>query len=318
MATATEPRPIVLLGPQRFQPTVVEALDALGAEGTVALVTAGWQEREEEVEELQQHLGRPTLNLQLYARAEAALSEDRPLADALRRRQDRLQQMQELYRLRLGHALDAARELMRLGQPAELLVAERRSAIRVLRGLDTGHLHRVAAVEREFDETWRPTERAAVARRREELGELLGRCGALAIAGGHVAVLLNRLRLFDLVPLLGRMPIVAWSAGAMALAPRVLLFHDSPPQGPGNAEVLDAGLGLVKRLLPLPHARRRLRLDDPSRVALLARRAAPLACVALDPGARVDLVDGRCVGAPGTLRLHARGGLVPLGRGAGS
>ena len=48
----------------------------------------------------------------------------------------------------------------------------------------------------------------------------------------------------------------------MAISERVVLFHDSPPQGPGAAEVLDAGLGLVGDVVVLPQPEFRLRLDD--------------------------------------------------------
>jgi hypothetical protein len=109
----------------------------------------------------------------------------------------------------------------------------------------------------------------------------------VAFAGGHVAALLNRLRLFDVASVVGERPIVAWSAGAMALSERIVLFHDSPPWGAGNAEVLDHGLGLCPGVLPLPHARRRLRLQDPRRVDLLVRRFAPLRCVGLDEGSKL-------------------------------
>jgi hypothetical protein len=68
----------------------------------------------------------------------------------------------------------------------------------------------------------------------------------------------------------------------------VVLFHDMPPQGAGNSEVLESGLGLYPDLLPLPHARHRLRLDDPARVAEIARRYAPASCMAMDEGSRLD------------------------------
>jgi hypothetical protein len=97
-----------------------------------------------------------------------------------------------------------------------------------------------------------------------------------------VAVLLNRLRLFDLAGLLGERPVVAWSGGAMVLSERLVLFHDHPPQGRGYAEVFEAGLNLAPGVVPLPHARRRLDLGDPERVALLARRFLPARCLALD------------------------------------
>ena len=72
---------------------------------------------------------------------------------------------------------------------------------------------------------------------------------------GHV------LRLFAV----GRPPaVVAWSAGAMALTERVMLFHDRAAHGPSHAEFADVGLGWVPGAVLLPHARRRLRVDDPA------------------------------------------------------
>ena len=108
---------------------------------------------------------------------------------------------------------------------------------------------------------------------------------ALLVAGGHVAVLINRLRLIGGAAAFADLPIIAWSAGAMALGEAIVLFHDSPPQGAANAEVFEAGLGLVHGVVPLPHAQARLRLHDSTRVTLLARRFAPSACLTLDAGA---------------------------------
>jgi hypothetical protein len=142
----------------------------------------------------------------------------------------------------------------------------------------------IAEIHREFDEAMRPLDRPEIVRHRAELAGVLSRSAALAIAGGHVVVLLNRLRLFGLMELAGDRPVLAWSAGAMALAERVVLFHDSPPQGPGDAEVVEVGAAAYPQVLPFPHARRRLRLDDPARIALLARRMAPRRCVLLDDG----------------------------------
>ncbi len=55
--------PLTLLGPQRLRPTLAAAFDELGISGQVAAVTAGWQEREAEVEEMKEHLGRPVVDL---------------------------------------------------------------------------------------------------------------------------------------------------------------------------------------------------------------------------------------------------------------
>ena len=114
---------------------------------------------------------------------------------------------------------------------------------------------------------------------------------AVLIAGGHVGVLMDRLRLFDVFSTIPTTPVVAWSGGAIVVAERIVLFHDSPPQGRGNPEVHAPGLGLVSGLVALPHAADRLRLEDPARVSLFARRFAPDLCVAMDDGARIQ-IDG--------------------------
>jgi len=299
----------LFLGPQRFRPTVFDALRSIGVEGRVALVTAGWQEREDEDSELRDHLRLDAVNLQIYQRYDDVLRNDAELQGALRERQDRLQRVQELYRLQLDHTLAAAREMMQRDGDDEPLEAQRRSTIRAAKALDQQHLRRIRQVHKEFDNRWQPTRRPAVAAQRQELAAILEGSSALAIAGGHVAVLLSRLRLFDLLPVIGDRPVVAWSAGAMVLTERVVLFHDSPPQGPGNAEVFESGLARCPGLVSLPHAQRRLRLDDPFRVSLFARRFSPAVCLLLDEGARIDWDGESWTAGPGTRRMNRNGNI---------
>jgi hypothetical protein len=304
--------PVVLLGPQRFTRTLAEAVRDAGVEGRIAVVSAGWQEREREDDELRDHLQGRTVNLLLYARGEEAFAADPELFAAHRDRQDLLRRLQELYRQRLAFAKDAARALFaREGDPA-LLEPERRHALEALRDLDDHHLRRVRQIRREFDERWQPLARPAVARQVEAIGRVLADCEAVGIAGGHVAVLLNRLRLFGLDRALRALPVFAWSGGAMVAADRLVLFHDSPPQGAGNAEVLEEGLGLCQGVVPLPHARRRLHLAAPLRVALVARRFAPAAVLALEDGGRVTWEGFALRGAHGVRQLTAEGALVDL------
>ncbi|RMH21870.1 MAG: hypothetical protein D6696_04710 [Acidobacteria bacterium] len=306
-------RTIVLLGPQRLHPNLAAAVDACCAGGQIAAVTAGWQEREEEDQELRDHLGRKVVNLMLHRRGEEVFAEDRELFLAHRARQDELRELQRLYRLRLDYALAPARRLLRRrrGTP-RLLISARASAIEAVRSLDREHLSVIRAVHRDYQRRVRPTRRPAVARHRRELQKILADCSAVAIAGGHVAVLLNRLRLFGLGRLIAGRTIFAWSAGAMALSERVVLFHDSPPQGAGNPEVLEAGLGLVRGLVLLPHARRRLRLGDAPRVALFARRFAPAVCLTLDEGAHLDGDGRRWQASDSVEQLVAGGGVEPF------
>lgn len=311
-------RQVVLLGPQRLAPTLGAEIEKLGIKGPIAAITAGWQEREAEDEELRELLGGDAVNLALHRRADAVFAEDRELAAAHRDRQDELKALQSFYRFRLDPALAPARALLeRRRGPARWLAAERRAAVSAVRALDRQHLLRVAGVHRRFEALWHPWERPALSRHRQEIGEILAGTNALAIAGGHVAVLLNRLRLFGVAEMLGTEPVLAWSAGAMALTDRVVLFHDTPPQGAGNAEVLENGLGLVPGLVVLPHARRRLELDNPHRVALFSRRFRPAECITLDEGTRL-VADGESLHTdPDVLMLRRDGAVVPLdGRGS--
>lgn len=301
---------IRLLGPQRFEPTVARALDDLGVEGSIAAVTAGWQERELEDDELRDHVARPVVNLELYRRSERVYAEDPELFEGLRARQDRLRALQRLYRRRLRLTLRCARELFARQGPPDLLEPEREDAIEAARALDAHHLRRVSEVHETFEATWRPGDRPAVRREREAVAAILAHCGVLAIAGGHVAALQNRLRLFDVLSERLTVPVIAWSAGAMVLTPRVVLFHDSPPQGAGDPEVLDRGLGFAPGVVVLPHASERLRLEDESRVALFARRFSPDRSVTLDPSAELD-VRGEHGSVPrGTARRLTEGGAV--------
>ena len=168
------------------------------------------------------------------------------------------------------------------------------------------------AVHLEFESRWRPAERVALARQRREIEGLMKESDALAVAGGHVAVLLNRLRLFGLEKMVGSRPVIAWSAGAMALSELVVLFHDNPPQGKGRTEVLENGLGLAPGVIPLPHARHRLHLDDHIRITYFARRFAHHLCCPMDEGARLDWNGVQWIAPWGGSALAPEGTLVEV------
>ncbi len=178
-----------------------------------------------------------------------------------------------------------------------------------MRALDAEHLAAVRAIHAEYASALSPASRPAVQRHRAEIAEILAGASALALAGGHVIVLLNRLRLFDVLELAEDLPVFGWSAGAILLGERVVLYHDTPPQGAGNAEVFEEGLGLVKNVVALPHASRRLLLGDRHRVRRFARRFAPARCLAMDEGAAIAFADGRWAVTPSTRQLYPDGGI---------
>ena len=284
---------IVILGPQR-RPT----LDAVGLDGPVATITAGWQEREPDDAELDALLDGRSVNLALYARWQDVLERDPEYAEAERAHRAALAEQQELHLVQLDGVLGALREVARRGGGGPRVRDEARAdAESVVRLVDDRHLARVAHERAAFADRWRPAEREAVARHRAAVAERVAAAAALTVAGGHVGVLGHVLRLFGV----GRPPtVVAWSGGAMALTDRVLLFHDRTANGPSPAEFSDVGLGWIPGAVLLPHARRRLRTDDAARMSRLARRFAPATCLVLDDGVRVDL------GPEGELPPQAR------------
>ena len=304
---------VVLLGPQRFDPNVAEAAEAIGVSGRIAVVTAGWQEREGETEELSLHLGNRIVNLELHKRADDVFRRDEEFREAYRSRQLRYRHLQDFYRIRLEFLIESARVIANRSAPADILEEEQTSSVNAIRMLDRHHQRQCDRVRREFRERWDPSARLALAEHRAELAETLDGCAALAIAGGHVASLLNRLQLFDVAGLLGKSkPVLAWSAGAMALTPHVVLFHDSPPYGVDAPQILDVGLGLVDRVVALPNPEARLALGDADRMAMYARRFAPSTCLVL-PRLSWAVMEGSKIGlSHGAMRLEADGRVVPV------
>ena len=287
-----------LLGPQRLRPIVDEVLGHLGLAGHGALVTTGWLEREPEDEEIRTRLGLDVTNLRLFGRG-GDLRRDAELAALAARRWHRVDELRRLYRRRLDHVLGAARELLREPGEAEVVLPERQSAIAAVRELDRHFADRLAELRAEELAAW--DRHPQVERHRREVAENVAGAAFVLLAGGHVVELLDHLRLFRLDEMLASRPVVAWSAGAMALTDLVMGFHDRPPQGAGHAEVLDLGLGRCPGLVLLPHARRRLDLHDAHRVAILARRLAPAACLALDEGTWLHS-DGEGWASPSSVR----------------
>jgi Peptidase family S51 len=328
---------------------------SLAADGTVATVTAGWLEREPDDRELSALLEGRDVNLGLYGRWLDVQERDPGYAAGERRRQEVLADLQDSYLLRLDYALQAVYALQRraaagagqrrggfvdgpvagrvasaggapvadavagavagaAGAPVADAVAEACGAVREL---DAAHLRHVEEARDEFSARLRPDDRPVIAEHRAAVADLLASAAALVLAGGHVGVLADLLHLFDPFNLAAapRSPVIAWSAGAMALTDRIVLFHDRSPQGPGHPEVYGSGLGMLRDAVLLPHARARLLLDDTPRMAVFARRFAPARCILLENGTRIEIVDDGATVFRGA-RILAEDGHVTTVRGA--
>ena len=283
---------IVLLGPQR-RPTLEGVTRSLGLAGPgvaspVATITAGWQEREPDDALLVSLLEGQAVNLALYRRWLDVRDRDPEYRAGEQRLAGVLAELQELYLLRLDYALQAVYAVQRRSGSASAPGDALGEALEGVRELDAAHLRRVNEARLEFFDRLRPHDRPVIAENRAAVSAVLAEAAALVIAGGHVGVLAEVLHLFNVAAVV-RSPVIAWSAGAMALTDRIVLFGDRSPQGPGHPEVYGSGLSLLRDLVLLPHARARLLLDDMPRMAVLARRFAPARCVPLEAGTRIDV-----------------------------
>ena len=75
-------------------------------------------------------------------------------------------------------------------------------------------------------------------------------------------------------------------------------------QTPGD----NAVFSVLRDLVLLPHARARLLLDDPRRMAVFARRFGPARCVLLEAGTRIETDGDGSV--PPNVRMLAEDGRV--------
>jgi hypothetical protein len=300
----------ILLGPQRFTTTAGAALRSLGIDGPVATVNSGWEEREAEDLELDRELDGRARNLRLFARMIDVYAKDPEVAGAAMELRDRRASLVGFYELRLRHAMAAVYDVQRRGHRHGGGGRAFEESIRAVRSVDRWYLGELRELRREVEERSPASASEVVAWHRGEVAAELAACRVVVVTGGHVGTLMETLRLFD-VRLPAHTPVIAWSAGAMALTTKVVLFHDHAPQGYSDAQVWDRGLGRLPGLLVLPHARRRLRLDDRARMSVLARRFPKATALLLDDGARL-VIDADGV-LPDSARVITHAGSIHQG-----
>lgn len=298
----------LLLGPQRPDVTIGAALARAGiGDAPMGVISAAWQEAEGDIDDIRRVVASPLTDLRLYHRAELLFAADPALHEAYRQRQERLKEQQRLYRLRLRQLMIAARVMLNSDGDAATLAAERRHAISQLRALDQHHLRQVDKINGRYGSVINPESNAPLAEQVAAIREALSSVDTVLITGGNIVVLLNRLRLFGLGAMLQDKHIVAWSAGAMVLTERIVLFHERLPQGRRDAEVLGKGLGILPGIVLLPDAERRLRLRDELRVGLFDRRFSPAICMTLENGSSL-LYEGRTLVDSESSKRMTRGG----------
>ncbi|WP_323100216.1 hypothetical protein [Intrasporangium sp. YIM S08009] len=295
----------ILLGPQRFTTTVQPVVRSLDVPGRVAFTNAGWEERESDDGELNGLLDERGVNLRLHHRMIDVLTKDERVAAAALAFRDRQDELRTFYGLRLQSAVDAVHAVAHRTSLHGVGPMAVDAAIEAVREVDRWYEAELAELYASTFARSPREESGLIGWHRGEINAVLDECGALVVAGGNVRTLLRTLRLFDVTPR-PEQHVVAWSAGAMVLTDLVVLFHDHTPHGVTAAEVHDTGLGRVPGVLVLPHARRRLRLEDHERMAVLARRFPVHRLVLLDDGAVVRLEAGSAVDEAGPLPQGTR------------
>lgn len=298
----------ILLGPQRFTVTMPAAVRSLEVDGPIAMINAGWEEREDDDAELAGHLQGRGRNLRLYHRLIDVMTKDTAFAAGALAFRERQHELRGFYGLRLQAAVDTAHAVLLRSSPHGLKTAAFTGAIQVIRDVDRWYAAQLKELYRDMDRQVSVWESPVIGWHRGEIQAMLADCVAVVIAGGDVGVLLQAFRLFSL-ELPEELPVVAWSAGAMALTEQVVLFHDFTTQEVTAPELHDHGLGRVPGIIALPHARDRLRLDDPERLAVFARRFPDRQLVLLDRGTILRFPD-RGLLAPAGARVITRDGAV--------
>jgi hypothetical protein len=300
--------PVTLLGPERPDGQLPRVLAEDGVRGRVALVSAGWRYDEDRDELLRAAIPACEVhNLRLYHRFRELERDHAGLAAAYTQKQDELRKIKDRYRHGITHAIGMARALW--DHKPDAHDPWFRRAVGALRELDTFFLAEARRLHEEFEAAAHPERHAAVRAAQEELEEAVDGASALLVAGGHVGILRNRLAFYGFPSWGGNRPIYAWSAGAMVMCERVVLYHDHTAYGPGIAEMLDHGFGLWRGWVVLPHARERLDVNSAENVTILAARLQPWRAVGLQNGA-VFGPDGAFRGTPGSaFTMRSDGGL---------
>lgn len=301
-------QPLVLLGQQREVPRLQSVLESWGIAGPIGLVSAGWEEDEEDDQWVRDAVDNTVVNSHLYALADDLFQQDPEVIGLLRERQDRLRELREINELQTEHLGAVARELWRRQATHASAAASLQQTMEQLRAIDQTYLEAISAAIAEYDHRIAPKERASVLEYREKVLGRLQDCQALLIAGGHVGVLLNRLKLCRLIQHI-QLPMIAWSGGAMALGERVYFYDQFLPHTKREIELSRRGMELFTGVQLFPRANERLRVQDPRELGLLARRLTGQ-CLLLDERSEIGWsVDGllyanhvRCVDEVGETR----------------
>ena len=205
-----------------------------------------------------------------------------------------------IYSLRLQRALESVYVVARRPARHDIADAAFADAVRGVRDIDDWYLRTVDQLYGELEAAAPPESSEPIARHRHEVAELLRDAAVVAIAGGHVGILLRCLRLFAVVPA-RELPVVAWSAGRDGADRAGRALQRPRPAGRAGR----GGLGPRDRTGPRTWSRCPTRAAACGSTTRSTRRCSCSAsrrptCLLLDDGTQVE------IGADGSVPEDAR------------
>jgi len=290
---------LYILGPQGPQENLVSLINQLINAGTlsknpspIAVVSTGWRHDEDSIDALVEALPINLSLLPLYGWFDLLGNKEPDLSQMHADRQKKIKQHKEFYREQLHFHMNLWKKYNIRRQANAAFKTEEDTAFKNLKRCDDEMLASLENIRTSYPKLQQAWLHPSAKQYHEKIKEELNRAQALLITGGHAAVLRNRFIFFGMHRLLkdfllSGKPIIAWSAGAMVLTDKIVLYYDNPPQGEGHAEILDYGIGLLPRMIFFPHAHERLNLDSSSRIKQLAKRFDPYLCIGLENGAKL-------------------------------
>ncbi|MEC7987889.1 MAG: Type 1 glutamine amidotransferase-like domain-containing protein [Myxococcota bacterium] len=289
---------IHILGPQRDHPNLAQVVEKYLPDAKLAVISAGWRHEESELKPMARDLRRPLSLLPLYQWFDELGQQEPELSKEHSDRQKRIKAYKKIYRKKLHLHLEylAFIEIKWKKQPS-LYGEDHQEALDEIHKIDQEALQRLERIRSHFPNLQKPWKHPSAKPLHEEIRSTLEKCDGLIIAGGHVAILRNRMFFFGLPDLLREFldkgkQIVCWSAGAMAMCEQIVLYYDDPPEGVGVAEILDTGMGILPNTTFFPHAAQRLRLNDSNRVRALVQRFHTQRCITLEVGTHLLYENG--------------------------
>lgn len=284
---------IHILGPQMPKPNIANVLNNHCRRGPIAVISAGWRYDESEIQALTRDIQREVYHLPLYEWFDEMGAIEPELSGLHRMRQRRIKAYKKVYQLQLKAALDVWEQVRELYKKNRSLYdQDEQEACQHVCEIDEACLSRLEEIRDDFSALQQPWLHETAIPLFERIAYTFSQCAGVIITGGHVPVLRNRMYFFGLEHLLretleeGR-HLFAWSAGAMTLTDRIVLYYDDPPLGIRHPEILDTGLGIISDTIFLPHASTRLKLSEPERIEKFARRFQPATCICLENGAHI-------------------------------